>query len=86
MNRPEIIFVPEVLNPVDRKPTDSFTVIMTLEEVLETYGDILTPKEIQNLFRVAEQSSPKHQEYLKRIEDEVDKQLMEMLEELNITK
>ena len=73
MNRPEIIFVPEVLNPVDRKPTDSFIIVMTLEEILENYGDILTSKEIQNLFKLVEQTNPKHQKYLKRIEDEVDK-------------
>jgi len=80
-NCPEIVLIP--LNPRE-KPSGNVE-LLTLDEILNKYG-MCAYESINKYLREQQESSPRHQEYLKLIEDEVDKQLMEILEELNITK
>lgn len=80
-NCPEIVLIP--LNPRE-KPSGNVE-LLTLEEILDRYG-MCAYESINKYLREQQESSPKHQELMKYIEDEVNKQLVEMLESFEETK
>lgn len=60
---------------------------LTLQEIFEKYGHVLSDKEKLDLVREIQKSWTKDDDYLKRMTDEVDKNIEDqILELLNITR
>lgn len=72
-----IKFIP-VISPNDNSTTIVET--LTLQEAFDKYGHLMSHSEKMDIIKIVQESTPRRQEYLKRIEDEVDKQILEMLE------
>jgi len=71
-----IEFIPIVPNP---RQTKNIVETLTLQEVFEKYGHLMTHDEKMNLIRIVQETHPKHQEYMEKIKDSVDAILLEEL-------